>query len=85
MTHPWRNYKRGRPPVSQSEDGESVVQVILAKIGYHRYRLNITQSQMAELLNIRFEKSTVSSLNSQQLKDFLAEIEKALSIEELHF
>lgn len=84
-THPWRNYKRGRPPVSQAEDGESIVQTILAKIGYHRYRLNLTQSQMAELLTIRFKKSTVSSLNRQQLEDFLAEIENVISLEELQF
>ncbi|VXD15975.1 hypothetical protein PL8927_510009 [Planktothrix serta PCC 8927] len=71
--------------MTQSDDGESIVQAILAKIGYHRYRLNITQSQMAELLNTRFKKSTVSSLNRQQLTDFLTEIETVISIEELQF
>lgn len=77
-----RNYKTGRA-ISRLDDGACHVQSILAKIGYHRYRINITQSQMAELLTIRFKKTTVNSLNTQQLEQFLSEIERAISLEEL--
>lgn len=82
MTHPWRNYRRG-PAISRPEDGESNVQAILSKIGYHRYRLNITQTQMAELLTVRFKKSTVSRLTTQELETFLTEIEQAISLKQI--
>lgn len=77
-THPW---KRGfkTPP----SNGAQQIHSLLVQIGFHRYRLNISQSLVAELLTVRFQKQAVGSLNTEQLKSFLAEIEKAQSIEEL--
>ncbi len=76
--HPWRSGTR-TPPA----DGVEQIHSILAAIGYHRYRLNISQPQMSEILTIKFKKNAVGSLNTEQLKTFLAQIEKAQSIEEL--
>lgn len=77
-THPWRRGFKTPPSY-----GEQEIHSILALIGYHRYRLNISQSQMSELLNTRFKKQAIGSLNTEQLKSFLSQIEKAQSIEEL--
>ncbi|MGL4502233.1 MAG: hypothetical protein ACRC78_16590 [Planktothrix sp.] len=79
MNHPWRKYGR----YFQPDDGESNVQAVLAKIGFHRYRLNINQTQMAELLTVRFKKPTVSRLTTQELETFLTEIEKVISLEQI--
>lgn len=77
-THPWKRGFLAPPP-----EGANEIHSILATVGFHRYRLNISQSQMSEFLTARFNKQAIGSLNTEQLKNFLAEIEKAQSIEEL--
>lgn len=78
-THPWKRGFNKTPPT----DGAQQIHSLLAQIGFHRYRLNINQSLVAELLTVRFKKKAVGHLNTEQLKSFLAEIEKAQSIEDL--